>query len=70
MKGPAIVKRRGGMCFRFKVTPVGRKNLRGVPCLPPHWSPKLDADVIARIRRELRLEEQLMMLNVRFVPRL
>ena len=70
MKGPAIVKRRGGMCFCFKVTPVCRKKLRGGPCLPPHWSPKLDADEIARIRRELRLEEQLMMLNVRFVPRL
>ena len=65
MKGPAIVKRRGGMCFRFKVTPVGRKKLRGGPCLPPHWSPKHDADVIARIRHELRLEEQLMMLNVK-----
>ena len=70
MKGPILVKRRGEMCFRFMVTPVRRKKLRGGPYLPPHWSPKLDADEIARIRRELWLEEQLMMLNVRFVPRL
>ena len=70
MKGPVLVKRRGGMCFRFKETPVRRKRMWDGTHLPPHWSPKLDADEIARIRRELRLEEQLMMLNVRFVPRL
>ena len=70
MKGPALVKRRGGMCFRFKATPYLRRKMRGGPWIPPHWSPKLDADEIARIRRELWLDEQLMMLNVRFVPRL
>ena len=69
MKGPALVKRRGGMCFRFKATPVRVGKMRGGPYLPPDWSPKVDADEIARIRRELWLEERLMMLNVRLVPR-
>ena len=70
MKGPAIVKRRGGMCFRFNVSREHLGKNTGGPWIPPHWSPKRDADEIARIRRELWLEEQLMMLNVRFVPRL
>ena len=70
MKGPVLVKRRSGMCFRFN---VGREHpgmKTGGPYIPPHWSPKQDADEIARIRREFWLDEQLMMLNVRFVPRL
>ena len=66
MKGPVLVTRRRGMCFRFDAPLERRRKMRGGLWLPPHWSPKRDADEIARIRSDLRLEEALAMLNVRF----
>ena len=66
MRGPVLVKRRYGMCFRFKVARSSDCPVPRGPWLPRNWRPKDDADAIARIRRELRLEERLAMLNVRF----
>ena len=66
MKGPALVKRRPGVCLRFAAARDRVRMNTGGPWLPPHWRPKTDADAIARIRAELALEERLAMLNVRF----
>lgn len=54
-----VVKREPGVRLVFGKTgdqhPV--KAAWGRPSLPPNWSPKLDADEIARIREDLRILE-------------
>lgn len=59
MKRPALVKREKGKLNHFHVRKPLIWKKTGAPFLPPHWSPKYDADEVARIRAELRLLEAL-----------